>query len=300
MKLGIDVGGTKTKVAVINDTYEIIAANSYPTVTSPEAFVEFMAALIKDYRCSFPEIACVGIGIPGKVNTGKNRGYLVYSPALQIQNMDLCQILSDICGLPIFAENDVNAWALAEKAVGSCKEVDNYVLIAIGTGIGSGIVIGGRVYHGFNYEAGEIGYMVSEEDFDSPCPSKSDFGAFERKASAIAISCRYYKLTGEQIDTREIFIRALQHGDQIALDLIQKQMRALSVGISNIICLLQPQKIVIGGGLAGEGEYLIQHLNQYVRRLIPTEVPVVLSGAGKWGGAVGAALSAEISAPKQV
>ena len=141
--------------------------------------------------------------------------------------------------------------------------------------------------------------MVSEEDFDSPCPSKSDFGAFERKASAIAISCRYHKLTGEQIDTREIFIRALQHGDQIALDLIQKQMRALAAGISNIICLLQPQKVVIGGGLAGEGEYLIQHLNQYVHRLIPTEVPVVLSGAGKWGGAVGAALSAEIWAPKQ-
>lgn len=299
MKLGIDVGGTKTKVAVINDTYEIIAANSYPTVTGREPFLEFMAALIKDYRNTFREISCAGIGIPGKVNTGKNHGYLVYSPALQIENMDLCRILSTACGLPIFAENDVNAWALAEKAVGSCKEDDSYVLVAIGTGIGAGIVIGGRVYHGYNYEAGEVGYMVSEEDFESPCPSKSDFGAFERKASAIAISCRYHKLTGEQIDTREIFMRALQNDDPIAMDLIQKQMRALAVGISNIICLLQPQKIVIGGGLAGEGEYLIRHLNQYVRRLIPTEVPVVLSGAGKWGGAVGAALSAECSAPQQ-
>lgn len=300
MKLGIDVGGTKTKVAVINDTYEIIAANSYPTVTGREAFLEFMAALIKDYQSSFPEITCAGIGIPGKVNTDKNHGYLVYSPALQIENMDLCRILSEACGLPIFAENDVNAWALAEKAVGSCKEVDNYVLVAIGTGIGAGIVIGGRVYHGYNYEAGEVGYMVSEEDFESSCPTKSDFGPFESRASAIAVSCRYYKLTGEKIDTREIFIRALQHEDQVALDLIQKQMRVLAVGISNIICLLQPQKVVIGGGLAGEGEYLIRHLNQYVRRLIPTEVPVVLSGAGKWGGAVGAALSSDILAPRQV
>lgn len=319
MKLGIDVGGTMTKVAVIDGLCSIQYSRSSKTVCGREAFPRFITSLIQEARASFPAIQSVGIGIPGKIDT--IRGNIVCCPALQIENMEFCASLRQACGLPVFIDNDVNVWALAEQAVGCCRDADSYVLITIGTGIGAGIVIGGQIYRGHNFEAGEIGYMVSEEDYGHPCPSKTDFGPFEKRASAIAVSNRYNQavrereedaqagintgnnagntisnsttsnVTGIPVDTREVFRRALQDGDPLALRLIEDQMKALAVGISNIICILQPQKVVIGGGLAGEGEYLTENLNRYVRRLIPTEVPVVLSQAGKWGGAVGAALA---------
>lgn len=291
MKLGIDVGGTLTKVAVIDGHLSIQYSRSSPTVAGREAFPLFISSLIREAMASFPAIQSVGIGIPGKIDTV--HGNIVCCPALQIENMNLCTILRQACDLPVFIDNDVNVWALAEQAVGCCRDAESYVLITIGTGIGAGIVIGGQIYRGHNFEAGEIGYMVSEEDYDHPCPSKTDFGPFERRASAIAVSNRYNQATGDRVDTREVFRRALQDGEPLALRLVGEQMKALAVGISNIICILQPQKVVIGGGLAGEGEYLTENLNRYVRRLIPTEVPVVLSQAGKWGGAIGAALAGE-------
>ena len=292
MKLGIDVGGTQTKIAVITDSCEMLSVNSCPTVTEQGSFLEFICGIVEEYRENFPDIQDVGIGIPGKVDA--RRGTIVFSPALQIlESLDFCKEVHRRCGLPVFVENDVNAWALAEKTVGVCRMVDTYVLIAIGTGIGAGIVIDGRIYRGFNFEAGEIGYMVSEEDYDNVCPTKSDFGSFEKKASAIAISCQYNQRTGESATTKEVFERARKGHDKLADELIHKQFKTLAVGISNVICVLQPQKVVIGGGLAGEGDYLIRHLNQYVKMLIPTEIPVVLSGTGQWGGAIGAALAAK-------
>ena len=292
MKLGIDVGGTQTKIAVITDSCEMLAVNSCPTVVGSALFLDFICRIIEEYRKSFPDIGDVGVGIPGKADA--RRGTIVFSPALQIlESLDFCKEVHERCGLPVFVENDVNAWALAEKTVGVCRMVDTYVLIAIGTGIGAGIVIDGRIYRGFNFEAGEIGYMVSREDYDSQCPTKNDFGSFEKKASAIALSCQYNERTGQSLTTKEIFARARQGGDPLAYELIHNQFKTLAVGISNVICVLQPQKVVIGGGLAGEGDYLIRHLNKYVKMLIPTEVPVVLSGTGQWGGAMGAALAAK-------
>lgn len=94
------------------------------------------------------------------------------------------------------------------------------------------------------------------------------------------------------MDTREIFRLAQQREDPIAAEIVGGQIDALAVGLSNIICLLQPSKIVIGGGLANEGEYLLDQLQKRIRRLIPGETPVVLSDGGKWGGAIGAALLA--------
>ena len=275
MKLGIDVGGTKTKVAVLDDKNHLMETKAYSTVIEEQPFLKFLTDLIREKIAQWPEISQIGIGIPGKV-----------------ENFELCRVLQKRIPLPVYADNDVNAWALAEGVVGSCQMETDYVLVTVGTGIGAGIVLNGSLYRGSHFGAGEIGYMVEERDLASPCPSRREFGAFERRASAIAVSNRYREKTGRSMDTREIFRLAQQREDPIAAEIVGGQIDALAVGLSNIICLLQPSKIVIGGGLANEGEYLLDQLQKRIRRLIPGETPVVLSDGGKWGGAIGAALLA--------
>ena len=288
MKLGIDVGGTRTKVAVLDDQYRLIQTHSCATVIREQPFLDFLSNLIEEAVGKWPQINQIGIGIPGTVDT--DAGVIVWCPALQVENLALCQILKQRFAIPVYADNDVNAWALAEGQIGSCQQEQDYVLITVGTGIGAGVVINGEIQRGAHFGAGEIGYMVEEKDLLSPCPSKREFGSFERRASAIAVSNRYRGKTGQTVDTAEIFRRAKQEDDPIAREIVDGQIDALSVGIANIACILQPGKIVIGGGLANEGEHLLHQIQQRIRRLIPGEVPVALSGGGKWGGAIGAAL----------
>ena len=290
MKLGIDVGGTKTKVAVLDDKNHLMETKAYSTVIEEQPFLKFLTDLIREKIAQWPEISQIGIGIPGTVDT--DAGMVVWCPALQVENFELCRVLQKRIPLPVYADNDVNAWALAEGVVGSCQMETDYVLVTVGTGIGAGIVLNGSLYRGSHFGAGEIGYMVEERDLATPCPSRREFGAFERRASAIAVSNRYREKTGRSMDTREIFRLAQQREDPIAAEIVGGQIDALAVGLSNIICLLQPSKIVIGGGLANEGEYLLDQLQKRIRRLIPGETPVVLSDGGKWGGAIGAALLA--------
>lgn len=290
MKLGIDVGGTKTKVAVLDDQNHLVEAKSYSTVTEEQPFLKFLTDLIWEKLRQWPLISQIGIGIPGTVDT--EAGVVVWCPALKVENFALCRVLQQSISLPVCADNDVNAWALAEGVIGSCQEETDYVLVTVGTGIGAGIVLNGSLYRGSHFGAGEIGYMVQERDLSTPCPSRREFGAFERRASAIAVSNRYREKTGLSMDTREIFRLAQQQEDPIAKQIVGRQIDALSVGLANIICLLQPSKIVIGGGLANEGEYLLDQLQKRIRRLIPGETPIVLSDGGKWGGAIGAALMA--------
>lgn len=108
-------------------------------------------------------------------------GMVVWCPALQVENFELCRVLQKRIPLPVYADNDVNAWALAEGVVGSCQMETDYVLVTVGTGIGAGIVLNGSLYRGSHFGAGEIGYMVEERDLASPCPSRREFGAFERR-----------------------------------------------------------------------------------------------------------------------
>lgn len=287
MKIGIDVGGTLTKTVVLDEKDQPVFTQSYPTVLEKEPFLQFLIHLIEDLQHRWPAVKTIGIGIPGTVNT--QEGKIIWCPALQVHNLDFCSILQEKISLPVVADNDVNAWALAEGKIGSCRDVEDYVLITVGTGIGSGIVLGKKIYRGKNYEAGEIGYFLTAEDLKTVHQTKDQFGCFESRASASALSARYAARGGEKIDAQEIFRRARQEKDALAMELVEQQLDLLSQGICNMICILQPSKVVLGGGLTGEGVYLSDELNRRVHRMIPSETPVVLSSVGKWGGAIGAA-----------
>ena len=119
MKLGIDVGGTKTKVAVLDDKNHLMEAKAYSTVIEEQPFLKFLTDLIREKIAQWPEISQIGIGIPGTVDT--DAGMVVWCPALQVENFELCRVLQKRIPLPVYADNDVNAWALAEGVVGSCQ-----------------------------------------------------------------------------------------------------------------------------------------------------------------------------------
>ena len=118
MKLGIDVGGTKTKVAVLDDKNHLMETKAYSTVIEEQPFLKFLTDLIREKIAQWPEISQIGIGIPGTVDT--DAGMVVWCPALQVENFELCRVLQKRIPLPVYADNDVNAWALAEGVVGSC------------------------------------------------------------------------------------------------------------------------------------------------------------------------------------
>ena len=117
MKLGIDVGGTKTKVAVLDDKNHLMETKAYSTVIEEQPFLKFLTDLIREKIAQWPEISQIGIGIPGTVDT--DAGMVVWCPALQVENFELCRILQKRIPLPVYADNDVNAWALAKLPDGN-------------------------------------------------------------------------------------------------------------------------------------------------------------------------------------
>lgn len=167
----------------MDDQNHLVEAKSYSTVTEEQPFLKFLTDLIWEKLRQWPLISQIGIGIPGTVDT--EAGVVVWCPALKVENFALCRVLQQSISLPVCADNDVNAWALAEGVIGSCQDETDYVLVTVGTGIGAGIVLNGSLYRGSHFGAGEIGYMVEERDLSTPCPSRREFGAFERRASRL-------------------------------------------------------------------------------------------------------------------
>jgi len=285
-RLGIDIGGTYIKYAIVDGDDRLIETRQIKTEGSGEAFLAFLKREIKQILRVENGIERIGIGIPGTVDpiTGK----IIDSPALTLHQVQFVDELKQEFSQEICLENDVNAWTMAEKAMGAASDRDTFVMITIGTGIGAGIYYKGEIIRGMDNEAGEIGYFPIGLDAYHAGISNFEFGHFEQLASASGVSRRFQEKFGEETSTHKIFERAKQ-GDPNALDTVNETMDYLALGISNIVCLLQPELIVLGGGMANTGDWLIDAISERVEKLIPMRFELALSTVGKWGGAVGAA-----------
>ena len=215
------------------------------------------------------------------------------APSIIDSPRDLKKELQAKINAPVFINNDVTCWAMAEGAVGSCQDINNYVLITLGTGIGSSIVIDKKVYQGYDFAAGEIGYMVFLEDLKNNAKLSDEFGSFESKVSGAGIIKGYVDLTGKEKTIGQIYKDFKNSHNQLAQEYISKKWDYQSVGIANIITILHPQVVVIGGGITQEWEYLSQEINSRLKKLICVNVPVIKSSTGEYGGALGAIIAAK-------
>ncbi len=284
-RIGIDLGGTNIAAGIVNDACEIVCKASVPTKAerSAEAIADDMAALCHkvcaDAGIDPSEIASVGIASPGIAN--HDDGIIEYSCNLPFRKFPICDYIKERFPAPtVFVENDANAAAWGEMVAGAAKGTRNSVMITLGTGVGGGIIIDGKVISGFNYAGAELGHIVISVD-GQPCGCGRK-GCWEAYSSATAlIRMTKEKLDACQSESRDTLMtdmvakkgkvsgrtafEAMRAGDAAAKEVVDTYLHYLAQGIINIINIFQPEVLTIGGGISGEGDSLIEALLPEIR-----------------------------------
>lgn len=249
--IGVDLGGTNLRVAAISDQGRVLDKVSVPAVytTGPERVVSDIVTIISTLRSrvGIPTLRGVGIGVPGFIDMDK--GVVVGSANLPgFEGFPVRDAVQQILGTPIILENDANAAALGEMWMGAGRAVKDLILITLGTGIGGGIVVDGRVLHGHLGMAGEIGHMTVYPD-GNPCGC-GNCGCLEKHASATAIAAMGRMMHfGENVTAQRVYELATA-GNERAILIFQSVGRALGIALGNLINLFNfPLYLLTGGPL---------------------------------------------------
>ena len=309
-RVGVDLGGTNIAVGVVDENMKIIGRGKVKTRCprpAAEIFDDIALAVdmaIKDAGISKDDITSVGVGTPGSVN--KSNGYIEFSNNLEFNQVPAKEMLEERIGKTVFLDNDANCAALGEAIAGVGNGVKDFVAITLGTGVGSGIIIDGKIVVGSNYCAGEMGHMVISID-GKPCNCGRK-GCWEQYSSATALIAQtkeamnnnpdsiMWKLTGgiDNVSGRTAF-DAMRQGDEAAAHVVDRYVYYLSIGLCNVINALQPEIICIGGGVSHEGDYLLKPLLKYVEEqrysiYASKQTKIVAAQLGNDAGIFGAAL----------
>ncbi len=281
--LGIDLGGTNIAIGLVDENLKIVLKDKVPTGASRPTsdIMDDMAALCKSivqrFGISFDEVACAGIAAPGSVDP--ENGIVRYSNNIKMQNYPIAdELRKRIPVKKIYLENDANAAALAEAKAGAGKGYSDLVMITLGTGVGGGIVIGGKLYSGFNYCGAELGHTVIEFG-GRPCTC-GRLGCFEAYSSATGLINMTKEKMIENVDSlmweyvRDDInnvsgltaFKAARKGDKAGAEVVDTYVKYLACGLTNMVNIFQPQVLCIGGGVCGEGDYLLKPLIKTIRR----------------------------------
>ncbi len=306
--IGLDLGGTKCLGLAVGPDGTILAEHRVPTpVEGGEALLDTMAAVATDVGVAAraPGIGSVGVGAPGLVDAG---GVLRFAPNLRrADGLEIGAGLAARLGVAVQVDNDVTCAAYGEWAAGAATGTGDALLVALGTGIGGGLVVGGRLARGAHGYAGEIGHMVVDTH-GPPCPcgqrgcwerfaSGAGLGRLAREAAAAGLAPGVVaRAGGDCEDVRgEHVTDAAQEGDLGARAILDEFARWLALGLANLTNILDPARIVVGGGLVDDAALWLDATRSAFSKLIMAaevrpEVPVVPALLGSRAGAVGAAL----------
>ncbi|HZK57328.1 MAG TPA: ROK family protein [Clostridia bacterium] len=309
--IGIDLGATEIKTGIVSKDGQIInKATAYtPIDGGVDAIVDsidmLITELLKTDDKTMQPIRGIGIGIPGVCS---NEGLVYYAPNLFWNNVPLGDLLREKTNLPVFVANDATMAVLGEATYGVAKGVSNCVLITLGTGIGGGIIINGDVYSGSHGIGSEIGHIIVGENFYN-CNCGNN-GCLETFSSATALIKYTEKLLSDydnslisekvsndvkKLDAKLIFDCA-KEGDFIANKAVDRLVKYLAIGTGNIINILDPGMVVIGGGISKAGNYLIDKLNKEVPKNIWLKsmnlTKIVSASLGNDAGIIGSVIYA--------
>lgn len=286
--LAIDVGGSKILVGIVDETGVVLdfCRQDYPLPYSLDVayndIVRMATPLLKKYK----PLVC-GVSLPGPVNS--RTGVCPLAPFLGIRDWHASKELSDLLGLPVFAENDANACAVAEKTFGKAVNVNDFLWLTISNGVGGALYLNGKLYSGANFCAGELGHVRVQED-GSRC-SCGKTGCLESVASGGAISAFYKAKTGVEKSAQEIGNLA-QKGDKIAKSAYKRLAKGLGRAIAMTATLLDVNVCYLGGGVAQSLEVfkddLIEEINDKLFVPIDKTVKIEYSGLGYYASLCGA------------
>ncbi len=282
MNIGVDIGGTNIAAGIVDGRGRIVKKIIVPTNRKRgyEAVVNEIARIVRRLSEDIEEgkSKAVGIAIPGVAN---EHGTVIKCVNLGWEGAPLSNDIKKLTGLPSVVENDSNAAAVGEYEFGSMKGKESFVMLTLGTGVGSGIISAGKLMRGFHGAGAEIGHMVVGENFYNCTCGKN--GCLETFASASAL-VRYFKRTVQMGDEYTVAIdmvggnldivdsktitQAAMKGDLISLMAFERLCKYIAVGIVNIINIIDPQEIVIGGGLSSAGDFLLEKVTDYVKKSI--------------------------------
>lgn len=300
---GVDLGGTTVKIAYFDETGNMISKWEIPTVTADcgSRILPDIAASIREFRekngIAAESLLGVGIGVPGPVDAKGNVNRCVN---LGWGTFNINKELSALTGLPVTAGNDANVAALGEFWKGGGQGCDNMVFVTLGTGVGGGIVIEGKLLHGAHGSGAEIGHMVLNRDETAVCGCGKR-GCVEQYCSATGI-VRMAKLALEASDEdsalrrlsnltcKDIFDAGKQ-GDQLALQVLDKYYAYMGEFLADVCCVVNPEVVVLGGGVSKAGDVLLDGLKPYFNKYVfhaASNVKFTLAALGNDAGAYGA------------
>lgn len=266
VRIGIDIGGTDTKIGLVDIHQKLIAFETMKTRADRPAkeVVEEIAgrvqALLGQQKIALDQCIGIGIGVPGTVDS--KRGVVRYSNNIRWENVTLAEEVGKLLPIPVFIANDADCAALGETVAGAGRFSQDVVMLTLGTGVGGGIILDGEIYEGKKISGSEIGHMVIVENGE-PCTCGRK-GCLEAYASATALSREAKRATGKALTPGEIFAGA-KAGDEKLSEVVESYIRRLGIGIVNVANIFRPQLILLGGGVAAQHEMLLEPLRKILK-----------------------------------
>jgi glucokinase len=288
--IGVDVGGTKILAGVVGRDGTVVRESEYPTpLTSEDALLDGLEAAARELLDE--SVVAIGFGVPSRID--QRVGVAIASANIPLLGVPLRDVMHERLGLPVAIENDANAAAIAEWVAGAGRGTTDMVMLTLGTGVGGGLILGGRPYRGSIGAGVELGHVVIVHD-GAPC-SCGGRGHLETYVSGTAADGVAREAFGPDADAHQL-VRLAREADPKAVELLAEIGRKLGSGIGSLINTFDPEVIVIGGGFAAAGELLLAPAREVIAReaLKPMRDSVRIAHAelGTSAGMVGAAMAA--------
>lgn len=308
--VGIDLGGTNIVAGVVDEQYNILAKASTKTnCPRPDREIardmaKMAIQAVENAKLTMDQIKWIGIGTPGIANS--RDGIIEYSNNLGFVNTPMVKYIQEDIDKPVFVENDANAAAYGEFVAGAAKGANNAVCITLGTGVGGGIIIDGKIYAGSNFAGAEIGHtVISVDGPQCTCGRKGCFEVFSSATGLIRMTkesmaknpdSSMHKLVAERSGkvSARIAFDAMRMGDAAAKAVVDDYIKYLAAGITNTINTFQPDILCIGGGVCNEGDALLLPVKELVAKEVYTRnskqnAQIVIAKLGNDAGIIGAA-----------
>jgi len=308
--IGVDLGGTNIAVGLVDEEGKILLKGSTPTLVErgPEPIIRDMGKLslelLEKGGYSLDDVKAIGVGVPGVADSEK--GLVYFCTNLGWHNVPLTSILTQVIDKPVFIENDATVAGLAESVAGVSKGVKNSIFLTLGTGVGGGVIIDGKVYSGSHHVGSELGHMtVNIEGRRCTC---GNIGCWEQYSSATALirmgreaaeanpDCLIATMVGGDLSKIEAktVIDAAREKDPVAEKVYEKYIFYLAMGIVAIINGFDPEVIALGGGVSKAGDFLLQPLREEIKKWVfYKDLPyarIEIATLGNDAGIIGAAM----------
>ena len=307
--LGIDLGGTNITAGLVEKDGKIFAKKSTPTMNGRQAadilddMADLCNKLLEENNLELKDIKSLGIGLPGLLD--KKKGIAVYANNLNFDNINVVKEMKKRIDLPVYIENDANCAAIGENTCGAAYGDKNVIYVTLGTGVGAGIILDGKVFDGAFGGGGEAGHMVIEA-YGEMCTCGRK-GCWEAYASANALR-REGRIAAAKYPTSKIFqmvdgdIRlidaktvfdAADEGDEVAKEIIHRYQTYVAIGLVNLVNIFQPEAIIIGGGICAQGSKLVDPIIEILNTRIyggKLRTKIAIATLGNDAGVVGAAM----------